>query len=253
MGVALAALTFRMSSRRSPAPLTLTAPTILPSLLVCDFANLEAEIRRLEEAGVSALHLDVMDGHFVPNLSYGLPVVAAIRRVTSLALDVHLMIANPEPYLEKYQAAGADSLTIHVEAAEDAGRLTRRIKSLGMGAGLAINPHTPVERFDPYFGEFDIALVMSVEPGFGGQTFDFGALDKIRALVQKTPPGTAIAVDGGVNLNTIAACSSAGANGLVVGSAIFATSDYCASVANLLELAENERGGNRQPRCSRSY
>jgi len=162
-------------------------PLILPSLLMCDFGSLEAEIRRLEEAGVEALHLDVMDGHFVPNLSYGLPLIETCRRLTTLPLDVHLMVGNvlEHDYLRRYREAGADLLTVHIEALHDPRPALTEIRRLGALAGLALNPPTPLAAIEPYLGLCDLVLVMSVMPGFGGQKFDRVALDKLRTLRER--------------------------------------------------------------------
>ena len=153
------------------AELKAAAPLIAPSLLAADFANLEREVHRLEAAGARVLHLDVMDGHFVPNLSFGLPVVEAVRRVTDLPLDVHLMISEPGRYVERFRQAGADFLSFHVEAVDEPGALLDRVRSLGAGAGIAISPPTPVERLEFCLDQCDYVLVMSVDPGFGGQHF----------------------------------------------------------------------------------
>jgi ribulose-phosphate 3-epimerase len=210
-----------------------TAPLVLPSLLVCDFGRLEDEVRRLEQAGAKALHLDVMDGHFVPNLSYGLPLVETIRRLTHLPLDLHLMIDNPAQYVDRYRQAGADSMTIHVEAVADPRPVLRRIRQLGAEAGLALNPPTPLAAIEPYLDECDLVLVMSVMPGFGGQEFDPVALDKLRALRDRVPPQTVLEIDGGINAETIGPSAAAGAQWFVVGSAIFHTHDYAASLRHL--------------------
>ena len=157
-------------------------PVVLPSLLASDFGRLAEEIERVEEAGVPALHLDIMDGHFVPNLSFGLPVVEAVRRLTDLPLDVHLMIEQPEAWIERYRAAGADGLTIHVEAVTDPRPVLDKIRKLGAWAGLTLNPPTPLSAIEPSLSHCDLVLVMSVMPGFGGQRFDETALPKLRAL-----------------------------------------------------------------------
>jgi len=204
---------------------------------LCDFGNLQQEVRRLENAGVRGLHLDVMDGHFVPNLTYGLPIVEALRRVTDLPLDVHLMIANPGQYLRQFVEAGADVLTIHAEAVADPRPVLQEIRELGVGAGLAINPPTSCEAIQSALSLCDLVLVMSVMPGFGGQTFDDVALGKLRVLRSQLEDHVLLEVDGGVNAQTIAACSKAGAQLLVVGSAIFRQPDYAASVAKLTQLA----------------
>ncbi len=215
-------------------------PVILPSLLLCDFGNLEREVRKLEAAGVRGLHLDVMDGHFVPNMTYGLTMVSTLRGITDLPLDVHLMISNPGEYLKKYVDAGADLLTIHAEAVDDPRPLLEEIRSLGAGAGLAINPPTSVASIEAALPLCDLVLAMSVMPGFGGQAFDDVALEKIRDLRTKISAETLLEVDGGVNTSTIAACGSVGAQLLVVGSAIFREPDYTQAIADLTQLAAGE-------------
>ena len=212
-------------------------PVVLPSLLLCDFGNLEREIRQLEAAGVRGLHLDVMDGHFVPNMTYGLTMVSTLREITDLPLDVHLMISNPGDYLKKYVDAGADLVTIHAEAVDDPRPLLEEIRSLGAGAGLAINPPTSVASIEAALPLCDLVLAMSVMPGFGGQAFDEVALEKLGDLRTKVSAETLLEVDGGVNSKTIAACGSAGAQLLVVGSAIFREPDYAQAIANLTQLA----------------
>jgi ribulose-phosphate 3-epimerase len=219
----------------SIARLRAATPTILPSVLLCDFGNLEREIRRLEQAGVAALHLDVMDGHFVPNLSFGMAVVEAIRRLTDLILDVHLMISEPERYVEAFVEAGADVVTFHIEAVADPFTLIEKIHSLRAAAGVALKPGTPIESIEPCLGDCDLALVMSVEPGFGGQPFDPSALPKLRALRGRSRSGPLLEIDGGVNRETIGDCVAAGAQALVVGSAITKAADYAAAVHELSE------------------
>jgi len=218
-----------------------TSPVVLPSLLLCDFGNLEREVQKLEAAGVRGYHLDVMDGHFVPNMSYGLPIVEAMRRLTDLPLDVHLMISDPGNYVERFVEAGADLLTIHAEAVEDPRPVLETIRKLGVGAGLAINPATSIEKIEAALPLCDLVLVMSVVPGFGGQAFDDVALDKLRALRSQLPDEVLLEVDGGVNEETISACGEAGAQLLVAGSAIFGKSDYTAAVAKLTRLAGADR------------
>ena len=195
-------------------------PLIAPSLLAADFADLEGDIRRLEQAGAQVLHLDIMDGHFVPNISFGIPVVEAIRRTTELPLDVHLMIAEPTRYLRAFRDAGADLLTIHVEAVDDPAPVLEEIRSLGASPGIALNPPTPLEAIEPYLDACDLVLTMSVMPGFGGQEFQKVALEKMRRLRTIGEDGLLIAVDGGVNLQTIENCARAGANFFVTGTAL---------------------------------
>ncbi len=213
------------------------APAVLPSLLLCDFGNLEREVQRLETAGVPGLHLDVMDGCFVPNLTYGLPIVRAVRRLTELPLDVHLMIVQPERYVEQFCEAGADVITFHVEAVEDPSALLSQIRQRGCGAGIALNPSTPLSRIERCLDLCDLVLVMSVPAGFGGQSFDETALDKLRRLREIVSNGVMLEVDGGVNEETIARCSAAGARYFVVGSAIFGRDEYGPVVRRLTELA----------------
>lgn len=226
-----------MSTSQHLVRLRRSAPVILPSLLLCDFGNLEREVARLTEAGVCGLHLDVMDGHFVPNFTYGLPIVAALRRLTDLPLDVHLMISNPERYLGPFREAGADILTVHVEAAADPRPLLTQIRELGAGAGLALNPQTPLSAIEPCLDLCDLALVMSVPAGFGGQPFHPVALDKLRRLREIGGPDLLLEVDGGVNEQTIHQCAVAGAQLFVVGSALFRAASYPAAVQGLSDLA----------------
>ncbi len=208
-------------------------PTVLPSLLLCDFANLQREVERLEEAGVEALHLDVMDGQFVPNLSYGMPIVESLRRITSLKLDVHLMISSPKSYAKSFVEAGADAITFHIEAEPQPTELLDQIRSLGVAAGIAINPSTPIESILPFVPHCDLVLVMSVAAGFGGQAFNPIALDRLKYLRETFGPKLLLEVDGGVNCQTANAVTSHGADLLVVGSAIFREADYCQAMTRL--------------------
>lgn len=233
-----------MSRRSRLAELKAAAPVVLPSLLLCDFGDLRGEVRRLEEAGARGLHLDVMDGHFVPNMTYGLTVVETVRRLTRLPLDVHLMIANPQSFLRHYYEAGADIITIHAEAAPRAIDLLDEIRDLGAAAGLAINPATSVDVLVDALPHCDLALVMSVPAGFGGQPFDDRALDKLRTLRPLVGPGTAhpetvLEIDGGIGASTIARSAAAGAELFVVGSAIFRHPPYTRSIAELTQLARS--------------
>ena len=221
---------------------------MLPSLLLCDFGNLEAEIRRLETAGVKALHLDVMDGHFVRNLTYGLPIVAAVRRITRLPLDVHLMISQPGAYIDEFVDAGADAISFHIEAEGDASEILRRLRSKGVLASIALNPPTPLEAIWPLLDDCDMVLVMSVMPGFGRQAFQEVALDKLRRLRDFAGDRLLLEVDGGVNASTIGSCAEAGAELFVAGSAVFGQKDYGQSVTTLSELALGNKAGKDQKR-----
>jgi ribulose-phosphate 3-epimerase len=213
---------------------------IAPSILSADFSRLGADVQAVDRAGADYIHVDVMDGHFVPNLTIGPLVVAALRKVTAKPLDVHLMIANPERYITEFANAGADIITVHQEAAPHLHRTVQLIKSLGKKAGVSLNPATPVETLDVILDELDLVLVMSVNPGFGGQEFIPAALDKIRALRQRiTGRGltTELEVDGGIKIDNIRAVVAAGADVLVAGSAIFNTVDYAATILALRENA----------------
>lgn len=224
--------------RPSPlTPLRDSVPAVLPSLLLCDFGNLEREVRLLEEAGVPGLHLDVMDGSFVPNLSYGMPIVAALRKLTHLPLDVHLMIQQPQNYLRQFHDAGADSLTIHIEAVDSPRPVLEQIRSLGCGAGLALNPPTPITRLEGCLDLCDLVLVMSVQAGFGGQAFNPIALEKLRQVREMAGPDMLLEIDGGINAKTIPQAAAAGAQLFVVGSAIFGQPDYKQAVKELTHLA----------------
>jgi ribulose-phosphate 3-epimerase len=216
-------------------------PVILPSLLLCDFGNLEREVENLREAGIRALHLDVMDGQFVPNLTYGMPIVEALRRLTDMPLDVHLMIAEPQRYLRQFVDAGADVLTIHVEAVADPAQALTEIRNLGVAAGIALNPDTPLSSLQTCFGVCDLVLVMSVQAGFGGQGFRTVALDKLREIRTLVGREVLLEVDGGVNEATIGACADAGAQLFVVGSAIFRAPSYEQAIRNLLATAKGAK------------
>lgn len=216
-------------------------PAILPSLLQCDFGNLQSEVERLSEAGTSVLHLDVMDGHFVPNLTYGMPIVAAVRQHTDMPLDVHLMISDPLTYAKPMVDAGADLLTFHVEAVRDAVDVAGQIRDLGAGVGVAINPDTPMNQLDGALECVDMALVMSVQAGFGGQSFNPVALERIRDLRARYPD-LLLEIDGGINVSTIGSARHAGCDLFVVGSAIFSHDDYGVAVAGLNEAMAFDRG-----------
>lgn len=260
------------SSMEKFLTLAQTPRVILPSLLACDFANLERDIRELEVAGVQGLHLDIMDGHFVPNLSFGIPVLEAVRRVTDLVLDVHLMLSNPEPYFEVFKKAGADGITFHVESIADLeipGKnfarngcssqdlcqietfaphvfsAIERIHALNAAAGLSLIPPTDVQVLLPFLPESENVLVMSVMPGFGGQDFDPCSTDKLSWLRKNASPSMLRSIDGGVNESTLHDCKLSGATGLVMGTAIFKGNNIQQQFKKLnAELQANE------PLCS---
>ena len=201
-----------------------SGPLISASILSADFSNLAREIGALEEAGVDAIHLDVMDGAFVPNLTFGPPVIEAVRRVTDLPLDVHLMIDGPARYLRDYVDAGADWISIHIEACPHIHRDLASIRDLGKRAGIAINPGTPVASLESVMDEADFVLVMSVNPGFGGQKFvrsTLGKLDSLRLIRERGGARIGIAVDGGIDTTYAPLVTEAGATSLVIGSALF--------------------------------
>jgi ribulose-phosphate 3-epimerase len=208
---------------------------VAPSLLACDFSRLAEEIRRVEDAGVEFLHLDVMDGHFVPNLTFGPLLVGAIDRVATVTLDAHLMIENPSKYIGAFVEAGADIVTIHVEAeGVDVSRDLRAIREAGAKAGLAFNPDRTLDDAAPYLDAIDLLLVMSVFPGFGGQSFMESALPQVEAAAairERRGLGFAIEIDGGINPQTAARARDAGVDILVAGTAIFRQDDYATAVA----------------------
>lgn len=214
-------------------------PVIAPSLLACDFGHLEREVHQLQEAGVQILHLDVMDGHFVPNISFGIPIVEAVRRATDMVLDVHLMISEPQRYLEAFRKAGADMMTVHIETSPHPEGLLTQIRRLGAGAGLSLNPPTPTAAVEPFLSGCDLVLVMSVMPGFGGQQFQPVALDKLRRLREISGPKVLLSVDGGVDRETIVPCSQAGADVFVMGTAFFRRQDYAEHLGELSSLARS--------------
>jgi len=225
------------SRRRRFAQLRAGSPQIVPSLLMCDFGHLADEVKRLVDAGAEVLHLDVMDGHFVPNISYGLPIVAAVRKATDLPIEAHLMISEPARYARDFADAGADALTFHIEALPDPRSLLETLRGWDIVAGLALNPGTPLSAIEPYLDACDLVLAMSVQPGFGGQAFDPVALEKLNQLRTRVGSEVLLEVDGGVNAHTIAQCAAAGSQLHVVGSAIFSQPNYSQSMADLRRLA----------------
>lgn len=214
---------------------------VAPSILSADFVNLERDIRHIQDCGADYVHIDVMDGLFVPNITIGIPVVAAIRKITNLPLDVHLMIDRPLRYVEQFCDAGADIVTIHAEAdtEEHNQEALRRIRAKGVRAAVSIKPNTPASAIDPYMDLMDMILVMTVEPGFGGQKFMEDMMPKVRALrkiIDVRCPGVELEVDGGVNLDTGKTCVDAGANVLVAGSALFKAPDTAAFIQGIHAL-----------------
>ena len=222
------------------ATLETHGPVVLPALLLCDFGHLAREVERLEAAGAAALHLDVMDGRFVPQLTYGQVVVQAVRRAARVPIEVHLMIEEPERWLADYAKLGADVITVHVEGLDDPRAALRAIAALGPRAHLAISPGTPVDRIEPFLDVCDGVLVMSVEPGFGGQRFDPVALEKLARLADlrsRRGGSFLLGVDGGIAVDTVGPVAAAGAELIVAGSAVIRSPDYARAITELESLA----------------
>lgn len=212
---------------------------ISPSVLSCDFANIQRDVEMINQSNADWFHIDVMDGVFVPNISFGFPVISAIKKHAKKPLDVHLMIANPDQYIEEFKKAGADILTVHYEACPHLHRTIQAIKAAGMKAGVALNPHTPVDFLQDVIRDLDLVLIMSVNPGFGGQKFIQNAILKVeqaKNLIHRFGSHALVEVDGGVNLETGAELVEAGADVLVAGSFVFGSADPKATIAELKAL-----------------
>lgn len=210
---------------------------ISPSMLASDFANFEAELKKCEDAGAELIHLDVMDGHFVPNITMGAPVIKALKRVCKVPFDVHLMISEPLKYIEDFADAGADLISFHVECDSDTEKTIDKIIACGCKAALAVKPNTSIDAVYPYMDKLSMVLVMTVEPGFGGQSFMADMMPKIEKL-RKDYPEVDIQVDGGVNAETIKVCANAGANIFVAGSAVFKSENPAETISLLKRNAK---------------
>ena len=221
---------------------------LAPSILSADFTRLGEEVQAVDKAGAEVIHIDVMDGHFVPNITLGPLLVRAVRKVTAKVLDVHLMISNPDNHLDAFAEAGADWITVHVEVCHHLHRTVSRIKQLGKKAGVVLNPATSLSTLDHILADVDLIMLMTVNPGFGGQSFNPSSLDKIRKLRQHLESlglEVDIEVDGGISGKTIADVAEAGANIFVAGSAVYGSADYAATLHELRSMAQKGQGRKR--------
>lgn len=216
-------------------------PIIAPSMLSADFLNLGRDIEMVNNSEADWFHLDVMDGRFVPNISYGMPIIAQMKKLAKKTMDVHLMIVEPEKYFEDFKKAGADILTVHYEASTHLHRSLQAIKALGMKAGVSLNPHTPVSVLEDIITEIDLVLIMSVNPGFGGQKFIQQAVNKIskvKAMINEAGCNTLIEVDGGVTLDNTGMLIAAGADALVAGNTVFSSADPADTIKKLKQAGK---------------
>ena len=214
---------------------------IAPSILAADFSKLAEEVKEVEQAGAKLIHIDVMDGHFVPNITMGPIVVEALRPVTKLPLDVHLMINNPDNFIESFAKAGADYITVHVEACPHLHRTIQLIRSFGVKPGVVLNPHTPIESIQHVLEDIDLVLFMTVNPGFGGQKFIHSVVPKIKQLadmIKEKDLAIEIEIDGGINAETIIPCAQAGATIFVAGSAIYSKEDRSKALQDIQQAGE---------------